>query len=68
MEKEARLIAALEQLGIEDTAAVMGEQILSVFAPEGMLDEKSRMQIIDMASAVAGVSAECVKIILVKNE
>ncbi len=68
MEKEARLIAALEQLGIEGAAAVMGEQILSVFAPEGMLNDKNRVQIVDMASSVTGVSAECVKIILVKNE
>lgn len=68
MEKEARLIAALEQLGIEDAAAVMGEQILSIFVPEGMLDDKNRMQIVDMAASVTGVSAEYVKIILVKNE
>lgn len=68
IEREAKLETALEQIGVKETKAVIGEQILSVFAPVGVLDDKTRVQIVDMACAVAGVSPDCVKIILVKNE
>ena len=68
IEQEAKLETALEQIGLEDVKVVIGGQMLSVFAPESELDDKKRVQIVDMACAVAGVSPECVKIILVKNE
>ena len=68
IEKEAKLETALGQVGIKAVKVMIGEQMLNVFAAASALDDKTRVQIVDMACAVAGVSPECVKIIPIKNE
>lgn len=69
MECEARLVKALEMLGIHDAKAVSGENVMSVFVcANAAHDDKTRMQIVDAAVGVTGLSAENIKIILAKNE
>ena len=69
MEAEAQAEAVLGAMGIADATAVCGAQMLTLILPEeSARDETARAQVIGAASEQAGVAAESVKIILVKNE
>lgn len=69
MEAEAQAEAVLAAMGVEGATAVCGAQMLTLILPEeSARDETARAQVIGAASEQAGVAAESVKIILVKNE
>ena len=69
MDTEARLEAALAMLGILDVKAVSAKEAMMVFSmPDTASDVKTRMQIVDTAATVTGLSAQNIKIILAKNE
>lgn len=68
MEREASLEAALARIGVRASAACT-QTAASVFVlPTDAQDEKTRMQILDLAAAVCEMEPSCIKIILVKNE
>jgi len=68
METEASLEALLAHMGFGETAAIMGEDTLSIVAPwQTAENEHSRVQIMDAAVGQSGFSAEAIKIILAKK-
>jgi len=68
MEQEARLRQALTEMGIEDAGAISGNGTMTLILPSGsMIDDKTRIQIVDTVQTVTGILPECVKIILAKK-
>lgn len=68
MEREAQLEKALAEIGAQGASCVIGEETLSVFAPEeAALNERMRVQMLDLAASLSGIPAERIKIILVKK-
>jgi len=69
MQREAQIEEALERMGVTQARAICTEQTVAVFvSPDDALDEKTRMQIADLACAFGECGMENVKIILTKNE
>lgn len=68
MENEAQTVAALEMMGFRDVAAVCGAQTMTVITPaENVQEEIDRTRMIDAVVSQTGMSAESVKIILLKK-
>lgn len=68
MEREAQLEKALAEIGAQGASCVIGEETLSVFAPEeAALNERMRVQMLDLAASLTSIPAERIKIILVKK-
>lgn len=69
MEKEAQAEAALAFMGFGGTAVVCSAQGATILAPYAYIrDEAQRIRMIDCVCMQTGISADCVKIILAKNE
>lgn len=68
MENEAQTEALLAGMGYGDALCVSGAQMLTLILPEQSLEsQEDRVRVIDAVSAQSGVSAENVKIILIKK-
>ena len=68
METEAALCALLAHMGFGETAAVLGENCVSVVVPwQAAENEQSRARIVDAAASQTGLAPACVKIILAKK-
>lgn len=68
METEAAVEKLLLEIGFGETAAVLGENMLSIVLPWQIAEnEESRMRIIDAACGHTGFTPECIKIILSKK-
>ena len=69
MECEAQAEAVLGAMGLSEATAVCGAQMLTLILPQGIAaDENACARAIAAVSEPTGISAESVKIILVKNE
>lgn len=68
MESEAQTVAGLSYMGFADVAAVCGAQGITVITPyQNVLEDKDKTRMIDAVASQTGLSAEDIKIILVKK-
>ena len=68
MEYEAQTVACLEQMGLEDVAAVCGAQMLTILAPyDHITTDAEKTRVIDAVCSLTGFEAGDIKIILTKK-
>lgn len=68
MEMETQAASCLQEMGYQKTAIVCGAQMMTVIAPFSDIgNEHDRMRVIDAVSALTGLAAADIKIIITKN-